>query len=34
MFAIFTAFDLTKKTEEWADKNLGGVVGIRLIRGC
>lgn len=31
-FAVFTAFDLTKKTEEWAHKNLGGVVGIRLIK--
>lgn len=32
MNAIFTAFDLTKKTTEWAHKNLGGVVGIRLIK--
>ena len=32
MNAIFTAYDLTKKTEEWAHKNLGGVVGIRLIK--
>ncbi len=32
MNAVFTAFDLTKKTEEWAHKNLGGVVGIRLIK--
>ena len=32
MNAVFTAFDLTKKTEEWANKNLGGVVGIRLIK--
>jgi DNA polymerase V len=30
--AVFTAFDLTKKTEEWAHKNLGGVVGIRLLK--
>lgn len=30
--AVFTAFDLTKKTEEWAHKNLGGVVGIRLVK--
>ncbi len=30
--AVFTAFDLTKKTEEWASKNLGGVVGTRLIK--
>ena len=32
MYAVFTAFDLTKKTEEWATKNLGGVVGTRLIK--
>lgn len=32
MNAVFTAFDLTKKTEEWATKNLGGVVGTRLIK--
>ncbi len=32
MNAVFTAFDLTKKTEEWAHKNLGGVVGLRLIK--
>ncbi len=32
MNAIFTAFDLTKKTEEWAHKNLGGVVGVRLLK--
>ena len=32
MNAVFTAFDLTKKTEAWAQKNLGGVVGIRLIK--
>ncbi|MBP6025359.1 Y-family DNA polymerase [Ferruginibacter sp.] len=32
MNAIFTAFDLTKKTTEWAHKNLGGVVGIRLLK--
>ncbi len=32
MNAIFTAYDLTKKTEEWAYKNLGGVVGTRLIK--
>lgn len=29
---INTAFDLSKKTIEWAHRNLGGVVGIRLIR--
>ena len=32
MNAVFTAYDLTKKTEEWAKKNLGGVVGIRLVK--
>ena len=32
MNAVFTAFDLVKKTEDWAQKNLGGVVGIRLIK--
>ena len=32
MNAIFTAYDLTKKSEEWAHKNLGGVVGIRLVK--
>ncbi len=32
MNAVFTAYDLTKKTEEWAHKNLGGVVGVRLIK--
>ena len=30
--AVFTAYDLTKKTEEWAHRNLGGVVGIRLLK--
>lgn len=32
MNAVFTAYDLTKKTEEWAHKNLGGVVGLRLLK--
>lgn len=32
MNAVFTAYDLTRKTEEWAHKNLGGVVGIRLLK--
>lgn len=32
MNAVFTAYDLTKKTEEWAHRNLGGVVGIRLLK--
>lgn len=30
--AVFTAYDLTKKTEEWAKKSLGGVVGVRLVK--
>jgi DNA polymerase V len=32
MNAVFTAYDLTKKTEAWAHKNLGGVVGVRLVK--
>ena len=24
--------DLAKKTEEWAHKNLGGVIGVRLVK--
>ncbi len=32
MHAVFSAYDLTKRTEEWAHRNLGGVVGIRLIK--
>jgi DNA polymerase V len=32
MNAVYTAYDLTKKTEEWAHKNLGGVVGVRLLK--
>ena len=32
MNAIFTAFDIVKKTPEWAHKNLGGVVGVRLLK--
>lgn len=31
MYAVFTAHDLSKKTPEWAAKNLGGVVGVRLV---
>jgi DNA polymerase V len=30
--AVFTALDLRQKNEEWAKKNLGGVVGLRLLR--
>lgn len=32
MNAIFTAFDLTRKNEFWARSNLGGVVGMRLLK--
>jgi DNA polymerase V len=32
MNAVYTAYDLTKKTEEWAHKNMGGVVGLRLLK--
>ena len=32
MNAVFTAYDLSRKTEEWAQKNLGGVTGIRLVK--
>jgi DNA polymerase V len=32
LHAVFTAYDLSKKTEEWAHKNLGGVTGIRLLK--
>lgn len=32
MNAIFTAFDLTMKNEHWANANLGGVVGVRLLK--
>ncbi len=31
-YAIFTAYDLSQKTEEWARKNMGGVVGVRLVQ--
>lgn len=31
-FAIFTAYDLSHKNEEWARKNMGGVVGVRLLQ--
>ncbi len=31
MNAVYTAFDLSKKTAPWAHKNLGGVVGTRMI---
>ena len=32
MHAVFTAYDITKRTEQWAHKNLGGVTGLRLIK--
>jgi len=32
MYAVFTAYDLSRKSPEWAHKNLGGVVGIRLVK--
>lgn len=32
MYAIYTALDLSKQKEEWAKKNLGGVVGVRLLK--
>jgi DNA polymerase V len=32
MNAVFTAYDLTRKTEPWAKANLGGVVGVRLLK--
>jgi DNA polymerase V len=32
MHAVFTAYDLSRKSPEWAQKNLGGVVGIRLVK--
>ncbi|MEQ1552706.1 MAG: Y-family DNA polymerase [Ferruginibacter sp.] len=32
MNAVYTAYDLSKKSEVWAQKNLGGVVGVRLIK--
>ncbi len=32
MNAVYTAFDLSKKTAPWAHKNLGGVIGTRMIK--
>jgi DNA polymerase V len=32
MHAVFTAFDLTQKTEQWAKVHLGGVTGVRLLK--
>lgn len=31
MHAVFTALDLSRKTPEWMHKNMGGVVGSRLL---
>src|SRR5215213_4817114 len=31
-FGIYTAWDLRNQPEEWVRKNLGGVVGVRLLR--
>lgn len=30
--AVFTAYDLSRKTAAWAHANLGGVVGLRLLK--
>jgi len=32
MFNVNTAWDLRNRSEQWARKNLGGVVGVRLIK--
>src|SRR5882757_5301834 len=32
MYAVFTAYDLSRKSPEWAHKHLGGVIGIRLVK--
>ncbi len=32
MHAVFTAYDLSKRTEAWAHTNLGGVTGVRLVK--
>ena len=31
-YGMQTAYDLWNKTEDWASKNLGGVVGVRLLK--
>ncbi len=31
MHAVFTALDLSRKKSEWMNKNMGGVVGVRLL---
>ncbi len=30
--AVYTAYDLSQKSEAWAHKHLGGVVGVRLLK--
>jgi len=32
MNAVFTAYDLVQKNDQWAKANLGGVVGVRLLK--
>ena len=32
MYAIYTAYDLSRKSVEWAHRHLGGVVGTRLVK--
>jgi DNA polymerase V len=32
MYHVYNAYDLSKMKEDWARKNLGGVVGVRLIK--
>lgn len=32
LYGIYTAYDLSLRTEQWAHDNLGGVVGVRMLR--
>lgn len=32
LYGVYTAYDLRSRTEKWAHDNLGGVVGLRLLR--
>ena len=32
IYGIYTAYDLSLRTEKWAHDNLGGVVGLRMLR--
>ena len=32
LYAVFTGYDLAKKTIEWGHKNMGGVTGVRMIK--